>query len=207
MANLIDHYAYFGTADSAVSPDEKRAGMTSLFPRVLMRDELPPLYDDEPNLKTESFANTTTPLELIVQGQGVVAVQVIPGAQFSITLTPSPQLGASETGLKLELTDTSAKFLAVTSTSSTEIPSKTPKGATAPFLIPGVEDLYWLSVDKKNGTIRHGRTYRSAGTTFLIAEKLDVGEKKKKGPYIWMKSLKYVSIASVMGGSVGFPSQ
>ncbi|KAF9459693.1 hypothetical protein BDZ94DRAFT_1120817, partial [Collybia nuda] len=107
-----------------------------------------------------------------------------------------------DTGLKLELTEKSAKFFAITPTSSVEIPSVTPKGPRAPLLISGVEDLYWLNVDKKNGNIRYGKTYRSASATFLAA-KVDIGDNvKTPGPYLWIKSLKYVSITSLAGNTL-----
>ncbi|KAF8069883.1 RmlC-like cupin domain-containing protein [Lyophyllum atratum] len=175
--------------------------MTSVFPSVLTHADLPPLYDDEP--ETDTVANFKDPLQLVVEGQGIVAVQVKPGVQFSIILTPSAELGDNDTGLKLELTEKSAKFFAITLHSSTEIPSVTPKGPTAPLLVPGVEDLYWLSVDQKNGSLRYGKTYRSASTTFLKAT-VDVGDKATKpGPFIWVKSLKHVSIVSDIRPDLG----
>ncbi|GLB44970.1 hypothetical protein LshimejAT787_1900480 [Lyophyllum shimeji] len=194
MANLIHHYTYFGTTESTITHDERREGITSAFPSVLTRADLPPIHNDEGHSHTQ--ANFADPLTLQIEGQGVVAVRLTPGVHLAITLTPHEDLREGDTGLKLDLGAASANFYTVKQNSEETISSITPKGRKAPLLVPGVEDLYWLSVDKKNGMLRYGKTYRSASLTFLLA-KVDVGdEATKPGPFIWIKSLKYIRIDS-----------
>jgi hypothetical protein len=77
-----------------------------------------------------------------------------------------------------------------------ELDTKSPKGIDATKLVPGVEDSYWLSLDKKNGHLRYGKSYKCVSATCLVA-KLDIGdEKATPGPHIWVKRLRKFSVVS-----------
>jgi hypothetical protein len=197
----LRYFSYFGTTESTISDTERRAGITSAYPSILAGDALPPMGDNEPMSKTILTFDTTP--QLVVEGQGTVAIQMTPGVQFAITLMPSEQLADGEHALTLYLTNEGAQFLDVTSTTTpVEIPSTMPKGLDAARLFPGEPDLFWLSVDQKNGYIRYGKTYRSVAVTGLQS-KVDVGDPATTpGKFIWVKKLKYISIASTQGTSV-----
>ncbi|KIM79005.1 hypothetical protein PILCRDRAFT_10664 [Piloderma croceum F 1598] len=189
----LEYFSYFGTTASTLSDVERNAGFVSAFPTVLEGNSLPDITTGE-----KQPVGT-----LPVKGQGTVAVQLKPSTYFAITLSPSPQLKDGGTTLQLELTDSTAKFFSVTTTIDTknpirkeEITATFPKGIDAAKLIPGVDDLFWLSVDKENGVIRYGKTFRTAAVTYLMAT-VDVGDiVTKPGPFIWIKQLEYVSISS-----------
>lgn len=201
MNTLLPQYEYFGTPLPTISNDEKLAGMTSAFPTVTA-DENPPRYDEATGKDNLPMVFEGRP-QLVVEGQGVVAIQVTPGSDSTlrINLTQSLDPKDDETNLELELTTTSAKFFAIKGEKKTEIPSTTPKGLKAALLAPGVPDLYWLSVDKKNGFLRYGKTYRSASLTYLKA-KIQVGDvATTPGPFIWVKSLKYIWFSASDPGS------
>lgn len=195
----LEYFSYFGTTASTLSDVERNAGFVSAF-TVLEGNSLPDLTTGEVGT-------------LPVKGQGTVAVQLKPSTYFAITLSPSPQLKDGGTTLQLELTDSTAKFFSVTTTIDTKNPIKKeeitatlPKGIDAAKLIPGVDDLFWLSVDQENGIIRYGKTFRAAAVTYLMAT-VDVGDSVKKplaGPFIWIKQLKYVSISSQPTNHVSF---
>lgn len=136
-------------------------------------DDLPPIYDDEPETDAAPDIRDSGALKLAVEGQGLVAVKVTPRTQFSITSTPSPDISGEETALRLELTETSAKFFAISLKATTDIPTIAPQGTKAALLTPGVNDLYW----------------KSTSATCLEAN-LDIGDKTTKaGPFIWVKSI------------------
>jgi hypothetical protein len=181
----LEYLSYFGTTASTLSDVERKAGLVSAFPTVLEDDSLPDITTGE-----KQPVGT-----LLVKGQGTVAVQLKPSTYFAITLSPSQQLKEGETALQLELTDNTAKFFSITTTTKKEIVASFPKGIDAAKLIPGVDDLFWLSVDQNNGFIRYGKTFRAAAVTYLLA-KVVVGDFTKPGSFIWIKQLEYVSISS-----------
>jgi hypothetical protein len=189
----LEYFSYFGTTASTLSDVERNAGFVSAFPTVLEGNSLPDITTG----KTQLVGT------LPVKGQGTVAIQLKPSTYFAITLSPSPQLKVGETRLQLELMDSTAKFFSVTTTNDIKNPIKKeeikailPKGIDAAKLIPGVDDLFWLSIDQENGIIRYGKTFMAAAVTYLLAT-VDVGDiVTKPGPFIWIKQLKYVSISS-----------
>jgi hypothetical protein len=194
----LDFFSYFGSDESTLSSAERQAGMVSAYPFIHVGKLLP----ENANPTTATAPQFDKTPQLVVEGQGTIAVQITPGSFFSIALTPSVQLKDNETALKLELTDKSAKFFAVTTQTQMEITSVMPKGLDAARLIPGVADMYWFSIDKKNGYIRYGKTYRTVAVTALQS-KVDVGdETDKPGPFLWVKKLRYIAISSMQGGSV-----
>ena len=190
MSSLILPYAYFGTSDSTISKEEKDAGLKSAFPGIYP----PPKYserDGEEHVPTVG----SRPMSLEVEGQGIVAVQATVDNEFNITLSPSDPK-EDEKILQLQLTPSTAKFFTIQGDTRTEIESTTPKGPQAALPIPGVQDLYWLSLDKKNGFIRYGKTFRSASCTYLKAE-VKVMIEDKDGPFAWIKKLKNVDVRFV----------
>ncbi|KAF7969452.1 hypothetical protein HWV62_22333 [Athelia sp. TMB] len=187
MASLILPYAYFGTSDSTISEEEKHAGMR------VQREGW------ERACPHQQFAAMT----LVVEGQGIVAVEATVDNEFTITLTPSDPK-ENEKMLQLQLTPSTAKFFTIQGATKTEIESTTPKGPQAALPIPGVQDLYWLSLDKKNGFIRYGKTFRSASCTYLKA-KVQVMIGEKDGPFAWIKGLKNVEVGTVSKASSILP--
>jgi hypothetical protein len=184
----LDYFSYFGTsARTTLSDAERRAGLVPAF-TVLEGKPLTEITTGESPL-----VDTVT---LPVKGQGTVAVKLKPSHYLAITLSPSQQLKEGETALQLEVTNKTAKFYAVTTTTKEEIiEASFPKGVDAAKLIPEVDDLFWLSVDQKNGFIRYGKTYRAAAVTYLLAKVVVEDELEKPGPFNWIKKLKHVSIS------------
>jgi hypothetical protein len=192
----LDYFSYFGTsARTTLSDAERRAGLVPAF-TVLEGKPLTEITTGEsPLVDTET---------LPVKGQGTVAVKLKPSHYLAITLSPSQQLKEGETALQLKVTDKTAEFYAVTTTKEEIIKASFPKGVDAAKLIPEVDDLFWLSVDQKNGFIRYGKTYRAAAVTYLLAKVNVEGESEKPAPFRWIKRLKHVSISSPQGGDVSF---
>ena len=131
---------------------------------------------------------------LVIEGQGTIDVHVNPGSHLSISLYISSKNPAC---LRLDLTETGGKLFSVfPDGQELELDTKAPKGVDAGRLVPGVEDSYWLSLDKKNGHLRYGESYKCASGTCLVA-KLDIGDEKTvPGPYIWVKKLRKFKIIS-----------
>lgn len=125
-----------------------------------------------------------------VAGQGTIQFQLATSKPFRIVLSDQQkQSEGRRPVLVLEVGPEGASFRQRNNDASEDVLAST--DAREARLEPGVERLYWFSLDKKNRRLRFGKGY--------MQEKLRVFEYtlppfKKVDPFAWTQELRYIAL-------------